>query len=282
MVNEPAAAADVEAHIVALGRHAVDVLGGDPHQARQVRSPEFFEPLRGLAGCRLAGCGAGDRRGRGRARAEAGPARPASSDSRPPRPRTRRPRTGRKRSRTRPPARGPARPAPARPRCRPGQAWRCRAAARRDASASVRLIAQSPSLAVPTSCAPSARASSSCSRSAASGSSSAIRTRSRSCSAIGFDRHGERDLVAAARHRPEAAARPASEPRLEPLADVGEAEAGALVGGCRKLVLAAILQPVADLQRPSGCSSTCRASIRITTALRLFDTPYLIAFSTIG
>ena len=51
----------------------------------------------------LAGAGAGprarwrDRRGRGRARAAAAPDRPASSDNRPPRPRTRRPRTGRRR-----------------------------------------------------------------------------------------------------------------------------------------------------------------------------------------
>src|SRR5574338_197764 len=81
-------------------------------------------------------------------------------------------------------------------------------------SASVRLIAESPSLAVPTSCAPSARASRSCSRSAAS-------------------------------HRTEAAAGAPAEPRLEALAHVREADAGAFVGRGGKLVLAAVLQLVA-------------------------------------
>ena len=46
MVDEPAAAPDVEPHVIALGRHPVDILGRDPHQSRQVGSPEFLEPLR--------------------------------------------------------------------------------------------------------------------------------------------------------------------------------------------------------------------------------------------
>ena len=44
MVDQPAAAADVEAHVVALRRHAVDVARGDPDQARQVGRREFFQP----------------------------------------------------------------------------------------------------------------------------------------------------------------------------------------------------------------------------------------------
>src|SRR5436190_1407000 len=115
-------------------------------------------------------------------------------------------------------------------------------------NASVRLIAESPSLAVPTSCAPSARASNSCRRSAASGSSSAINTLSVLASAIGLDRHRQRYLVAAAGHRAEAAAGAAAEARFQPLADVGEADAGPFVGRGGQLVLAAMLEAIADLE----------------------------------
>ena len=72
MVDQPAAAADVQPHVIALGRHPVDVAGGDPHQAGQVRRPEFLEPLRVLAGARPGSVAVlRDRRGRGRARAAA-------------------------------------------------------------------------------------------------------------------------------------------------------------------------------------------------------------------
>src|SRR3954451_25214054 len=116
-------------------------------------------------------------------------------------------------------------------------------------SASVRWIAESPSLAVPTSCAPSALASSSCSRSAANGSSSAIKTRSGLTSTIHFHRHRQGHLVAAVVHWAKTAARPIAEPRFKTLADVGNAEPGTFVRGRRKLVLAAMLQPIADLQQ---------------------------------
>src|SRR6476469_678831 len=114
--------------------------------------------------------------------------------------------------------------------------------------AAVRLIALSPSLAVPTSCAPSARASSSWSRSAASGSSSAMSTRSGLLSAIRFYRHGQRHFEPAAAHRSIPAAGAACPARFEALADVDETEAGSLVRGGRELVLAAMLQPVADFE----------------------------------
>src|SRR6476469_195708 len=113
-------------------------------------------------------------------------------------------------------------------------------------SASVRLMAESPSLAVPTSCAPSALASNSCSRSAASGSSSAISTRRTSVSGIHFHRHCERNPVPARAHRSETAARVAAEARLKPLTDVGEAKAGAFMRGRRQFILAAVLGLVAD------------------------------------
>src|SRR5690349_13541332 len=115
-------------------------------------------------------------------------------------------------------------------------------------SASVRLIAESPSLAVPTSCAPSARARSSCKRSAASGSSSAIRTLRERASAILFHGQSKRDLVAAAGHRPEPATCSSTEAGVEPLTDVCQAKSGALVRRRGKLVLAAVLQAIADFQ----------------------------------
>ena len=55
-------------------------------------------------------------------------------------------------------------------------------------------------------------------------------------------------LIAAAGRSGRTGTRAAAEARLEPLADVGEAEAGAFVGRRRQLVLAAVLQPVADLE----------------------------------
>ena len=109
------------------------------------------------------------------------------------------------------------------------------------------LIALSPSLAVPTSCAPSARASSSCSRSAASGSSSAIRTRSGLPQTLVSTGIVSDTLYPPLGHRPVAAARAVAPAGLQPLADVGEAEPGAFMSGGGKLVLAAMLQPVADL-----------------------------------
>src|SRR5438067_4725705 len=146
-------------------------------------------------------------------------------------------------------------------------------------SAWVRLIADSPSLAVPTSCAPSALASSSCSRSAASGSSSAMRTRSTSASAMGLDRQRQRNLEPTAGHWAEAAARTASKPRLETLAHIGKAEARSLVGGGRKLVLAAVLQPIADLQHHASVAEVAGlnandhglATFRHTIFYRILD-----------
>src|SRR5205085_6761887 len=49
MVDEPAAPSDVEPHVITLGRHPIDVSRGNPNQAREVRGPEFVEPLRTLA-----------------------------------------------------------------------------------------------------------------------------------------------------------------------------------------------------------------------------------------
>ena len=46
MMDQPASAADMQSHIVALRRHAVDIARGDPDQASQVRRPEFVQPLR--------------------------------------------------------------------------------------------------------------------------------------------------------------------------------------------------------------------------------------------
>src|SRR5205085_8223292 len=46
MVDQPAAPPHVEAHIVAFGRHPVDVARSDPDQPGEIRSPEFIEPLR--------------------------------------------------------------------------------------------------------------------------------------------------------------------------------------------------------------------------------------------
>ncbi len=50
MMDQPAAPADVEAHVVALGRHPIDVARRDPDQAGQVGGPEFLEPVRGRRG----------------------------------------------------------------------------------------------------------------------------------------------------------------------------------------------------------------------------------------
>jgi two-component system, LytTR family, response regulator AlgR len=36
MVDQPAAASDVEPHVVALGRHAVDIPRSDPHQTGEI------------------------------------------------------------------------------------------------------------------------------------------------------------------------------------------------------------------------------------------------------
>ena len=46
MVDEPAALPDMEPHIIAFGRHAVDVARGNSHQPRQIGCPEFLEPRR--------------------------------------------------------------------------------------------------------------------------------------------------------------------------------------------------------------------------------------------
>src|SRR6185369_5873705 len=110
-------------------------------------------------------------------------------------------------------------------------------------------MALSPSLAVPTSCAPSARASRSWSLSAARGSSSAMSTRSGSTSAIRLHRHCERHLVPAAGHGAKTAARAGPPARFKALADIGEAEACSFVGGGWKVFLAAMFQPVADLKQ---------------------------------
>ena len=100
-------------------------------------------------------------------------------------------------------------------------------------------------------------------------------------SAIRFHRHRQGDLEAAAGHRAETAARAIAEPRLQPLADVRRprpvpscvAAGSSSLPPCFRRLL---------ISRSMRWSSRCRASIRMTTALRLFDTPYLIAFSTIG
>ena len=42
-VDQPAARADMEPHIVALGGDPLDVRGGDPDQAAMVRHPEFLD-----------------------------------------------------------------------------------------------------------------------------------------------------------------------------------------------------------------------------------------------
>ena len=110
---------------------------------------------------------------------------------------------------------------------RPGMAMS--SSSRSGASASAMRTALSPSLAVPTRSTPSIRASSSCSRSAASGSSSAIRILKRLRQSSVVHRHGERNLDSRLGDRAEAAVGAAAETRLEPLADVGEAEPGALV-----------------------------------------------------
>src|SRR3954447_7433414 len=110
-------------------------------------------------------------------------------------------------------------------------------------------MALSPSLAVPTSCAPSARANNSWSRSAANGSPSAIKTRRGSVSDIRLHRHCQRYLVAAAGHRSISAARPSAPARFEALADIGKAEAGSFMGGGGQFVLAAMLQAIADFER---------------------------------
>src|SRR4051794_10664985 len=115
-------------------------------------------------------------------------------------------------------------------------------------SALVRLIADSPSLAAPTSCAPSARARSSCNRSVASGSSSAMRTLSGLFSDMRLHRHCERYLVPAAGHWSISAACPAAPARLQPLTDICKAEARSFVRGGRHLLLAAVLQTIADLE----------------------------------
>ena len=45
MMDQPAAPPDVEAHIIAFGRHPVDVARGDSDQAGEIRRPEFVKPL---------------------------------------------------------------------------------------------------------------------------------------------------------------------------------------------------------------------------------------------
>jgi hypothetical protein len=65
---------------------------------------------------------------------------------------------------------------------------------------------------------------------------------------MSLDRHRQRNLVPAAGHPPEAAACAASEACFEALAHIGKPEAGSLVRGGRELVLAAVLQPIAEGQ----------------------------------
>src|SRR6185437_5122175 len=67
-----------------------------------------------------------------------------------------------------------------------------------------------------------------------------------------FNRHDDRDLEAAAGHRPEAAAGAAAEARVEPLADIGQSDTGPFVGGRRELLRAAVFQPVADFHDHSA------------------------------
>ena len=43
VMDQPAALADVEPHVIALGRDAVDVARGDADKPAQVRRPEFLE-----------------------------------------------------------------------------------------------------------------------------------------------------------------------------------------------------------------------------------------------
>jgi len=47
-VDQPAPAADVEPHVIALGRDPVDVAGGYADEAGEVRRPEFLEMGRWL------------------------------------------------------------------------------------------------------------------------------------------------------------------------------------------------------------------------------------------
>ena len=230
MMDQPAAAADVEPHIIALGRHPVDVAGGDAHQAGEVRRPEFVEPLRGFDRRfgRAPRGAAGHRPGRGRARARAAPDRPASSDNRPPRLRTRRPRTGRTRSRRPRPARTsdvPIARATSIPSS-PGMAMSSSSTS--GSSASAMRTALSPSLAVPTRSTP-------------------LAAREQQLQPLGRQRLvvGNQDLqVGGVSHRPDPAAgsgsldsrrrsaRPNSHcaalPKraLQPLADIAEADAG--------------------------------------------------------
>src|SRR5690242_20050680 len=76
-------------------------------------------------------------------------------------------------------------------------------------------------------------------------------TRSGLASGIRFDRHSQRHLIASAVHGAVAAARAIAPARFKALGDVGEPDTGPLVGGGRELVLAAMLQPVADLEHHS-------------------------------
>ena len=42
MMDQPAPSADVKPHVIAFGRHTVDVARRDPHQAGEVGRPEFL------------------------------------------------------------------------------------------------------------------------------------------------------------------------------------------------------------------------------------------------
>ena len=131
----------------------------------------------------------------------------------------------------------PASRARGRRRCRRGPASRCRAAAdrataRRPCGPRLRRRWRLPTRSTSGHC-----ASSSCSRSAASGSSSAIRSLS-GCSSIGtVQRQCHQHTITTVGRRAKFAFRSAAEARLEPLADVREADAGA-VGLAVALLLA--------------------------------------------
>src|SRR5437762_5258217 len=102
-----------------------------------------------------------------------------------------------------------------------------------------------------------------------------MRTRNGLNSDIRFHRHCKRYFKPAAVHWAIAAARPITPARFKSLADVREAEAGSFVGGRGELVLAAVLQAIADLEDHSTVVEMPRldADHHRLTALRhaIFD-----------
>ena len=211
MVDQPAARADVEPHIIALGRDPVDVARGDPHQARAVRRPEFLEerPTASALSAppprlrwRDVEPGAVERLGEPRRldrlhqiidrrdleRGDRELVEGGDEDHR-----RRGPAAGQRAGDVDPVEAGH------------GDVEQHDVGLQRFGQAD----RASPSLAVPTRSTPALRASSSCSRSAASGSSSAIRTLSGGSSIRSIQRQGQVDLIAALGERAKARSSPA-------------------------------------------------------------------------